>query len=339
MSSRETYDICDVEASADGKQDISMLSDPLAEMVRAYIRASKAPATARAYGSDWRHFLAWCEARGVEALPASAGTVALYLASLGGRLRPPTLAKRLSSIAAAHRAAGHPSPASLQHAVVGDTMKGIRRTHGVIQKQKSPLLTADIQKILAHTGEGAAGTRDRAIVLLGFAAATRRSELAAFTLGDLRWDREGAVVTIRKSKTDPEGKGREVAVPRGVHRTTCPVLALDAWLKVCEVDRNSPNLDAPLFRAVDRNGRVRGRPLHPNSVGEILKAALVRAGYAPEPFGGHSLRAGFCTQAARSGATAFDIMRQTGHRSVQTVSRYIREAELFTNTPAGRLGL
>jgi len=330
---------CGTEVAPEGEQDISTLPDPLVEMVRAYIRAAKAPATARAYSSDWRHFLTWCEARGVEALPAGTGTVALYLASLGGRLRPPTLAKRLSSIAAAHRAAGHPSPASLQHAVLGDTMKGIRRTHGVAPKRKAPLLTADIQKILAHTGESAAGVRDRAIVLLGFVAATRRSELAAFRLGDLRWDRQGAVVTIRKSKTDPEGKGREVAVPRGAHRATCPVRALEAWLEVSGVDRDSPDLHAPLFCAVDRNGKVRRRPLHPNSVGAILKTALVRAGYAPEPFGGHSLRAGFCTQAARSGATAFDIMRQTGHRSVQTVSRYIREAELFTNTPAGRLGL
>ena len=182
--------------------------------------------------------------------------------------------------------------------------------------------------------------RDRAVVLLSYAGALRRSEPAALLLGDLLWPEEGLVLTLGRSKTDQEGRGREVAIPRGRHPDTCPVRALELWLEAAGLDRHAAeDAKTPLFRAIDRHGNIQPGPLHPNSIGEILKRAVTRAGYAPAGYGGHSLRAGFCTQAARSGASAFTIMRQTGHRSVATLARYIREAELFRDAPASKLGL
>ena len=239
----------------------------------------------------------------------------------------------LTSITKAHAIARQPSPANMKHAVVAETLQGIRRTLGVAQPGKIPLLTADLIKVLAHLEPGLGGIRDRALLLVGYTGRLRRSEIAAFTLADLAWVDEGAVLTLRRSKTDQAGQGRKVAIPKGSHPETCPVTALRAWVEQAKIS------EGPLFRPVDRHGCARGEALHKDSVGIILKRAVARAGFNPAGFAGHSLRAGFATQAARNGASAFDIMRQTGHRSVATVSRYIREAQLFRDSPASKLGL
>ena len=307
--------------------------ETLAGQARDYARAAKAPSTLRAYAADWRHFVGWAAAHNVQTLPASAETVALYLAALARTHRPGTLTRRLTSITKAHQALGLPSAATVSELAVGETLKGIRRTLGTAQKGKAPLLTADLLQVLAHLPPDLAGTRDRALLLVGYAGALRRSELAALDLEDVAWVDEGAVLTLRRSKTDQQGQGRSVAIPRGAHRQSCPVRALRAWVETAELS------DGALFRPVDRHGRLRSGRLHPDAVGEIVKRALGRAGFEVERFGGHSLRAGFATQAAKNGATAFDIMRQTGHRSVQTVSRYVRDAQIFRDAPAGKLGL
>ncbi len=143
----------------------------------------------------------------------------------------------------------------------------------------------------------------------------------------------GALITLRRSKTDQEGQGRPVAIPRGAHAATCPVRALQGWIEAAGIEAG------PLFRPVDRHGRLRVSRLHADAVGAIVQRALGRAGFKSSEYGGHSLRAGFATQAAKNGATAFDIMRQTGHRSVQVVSRYVRDAQVFRDAPTGKLGL
>lgn len=317
------------------------LLPPLEDRARAYIRAAKSPATLRAYATDWAHFQAWCAAGNWAALPASPETVALYLADGAARHKPSTLQRRLAAIAKVHTAAGLPSPASLQHAAVSETMKGIRRVHGIAQVQRTPLLTADLQQVLAHLPPGTVGLRDRALLLAGYAGALRRAELATLTLADLTWADEGIAVRIRRSKTDPEGAGRSVALPRGAHPKTCPVRAIEAWMAAAGLARATSLETAgqPLFRQVYRGGRVGTRALHANTVAKIVKRAVAAAGYDPSGFAGHSLRAGFATQAARNGVSAFDIMRQTGHRSLAMVARYVREATLFVDTPAGKLGL
>lgn len=308
-------------------------ADTLVQQAAAFARAAKAPSTLRAYAADWAHFLDWCGSQDRSALPASPETVALYLTALASTHRPATITRRLTAITKAHQAKGLPSPATVQELAVGETLKGIRRTLGVAQKAKTPLLTADLLQVLAHLPPDLAGTRDRALLLVGYAGAFRRSELAALQLEDVAWVQEGAVLTLRRSKTDQQGQGRQVALPRGAHAQTCPVRALRTWIE------QAPLTKGALFRPVDRHARLRAGRLHPDAVGAIVQRALQRAGFEAGKYGGHSLRAGFATQAAKNGATAFDIMRQTGHRSVQTVSRYVREAQMFCDAPAGKLGL
>ncbi len=307
--------------------------EALAVEARDYARAAKAPSTLRAYAADWRHFVDWAATHDLQALPASPETIALYLAALARTHKSATITRRLTSITKAHQAHGLVSAATVQELAVGETLKGIRRTLGTAQKGKAPLLTADLLQVLAHLSPNLAGTRDRALLLVGYAGALRRSELAALDGEDVSWVDEGVVLTLRRSKTDQQGQGRQVAIPRGAHGQTCPVRALRGWMEAASLTKGA------LFRPVDRHGKLRSGRLHGDAVGEIVKRALGRAGFEVARFGGHSLRAGFATQAARNGATAFDIMRQTGHRSVQTVSRYVREAQIFRDAPAGKLGL
>ena len=259
--------------------------------------------------------------------------MALYLVALAETHRPATLTRRLTSIAKAHATAHHPNPATTRHAIVAETLQGIRRTLGTAQPGKTPLLTADLIQVLAHLPSGLAGVRDRALLLVGYTGGLRRSELAAFTVDDLAWVPEGAVLTLRRSKTDQAGQGRKVAIPKGAHVATCPVSALRQWLEAARI------VEGALFREVDRHGTVGEMGIHRDSVGAILKRTVARAGFDPAGFAGHSLRAGFATQAAHNGASAFDIMRQTGHRSITTVSRYVRDAQIFRDAPASKLGL
>ncbi len=201
-------------------------------------------------------------------------------------------------------------------------------------------MTADLRTAIAYTRPGALGCRDKALLLVGYCGAFRRSELTALVVEDLTWSEDGIAILLRRSKTDQQGQGRAVAIPRGAHRATCPVLALEDWFDAARIDRSAESeRGAPVFRGVDRHGNVRATPLDPNSIAKIVKRVLKRANYDPAGYAGHSLRAGFATQAARNGATAFDIMRQTGHKSIATVARYIREAELFRDSPASKLGL
>ena len=298
-----------------------------------YIRAGKAVATLRAYRADWRHFEAWCERRGFPALPAGPETVAFYLTEFGGRLAAATLTRRLTSINKVHRAGGLEAPALMAHPAVGETLKGIRRTHGTEQHPKQPLFTEQLRLMSERLPAGLIGLRDRALLLTGFAGGLRRSELAGVCVNDVTETKEGLVIAVRRSKTDQEGQGRQVAIPYGSAPETCPVRAWRAWREAAGLT------DGPLFRRVDRNGQVSGRALHRDSVGAIVKRAAQAAGLDPLLYAGHSLRAGLCTQAYLNGARELDIMRQTGHRSLATVRKYIRGRGLFRDNPAARLGL
>jgi site-specific recombinase XerD len=298
-----------------------------------YIRAAKAPATLRAYRSDWRHFADWCRGEGLCGLPAVPETVARYLSESSASLRPGTLSRRLTSINKVHRAAGYPAPALLDNLVVGETLKGIRRVHGTEQRAKSPLFTDDLRRMVAALPVGLIGLRDRAILLLGFAGAFRRSEVALLETRQMQETKEGLVVRVGRSKTDQEGRGREVAIPYGSDPSTCPVRACRAWIEGAGLR------EGPLFRRIDRHAHVNARALHKDSIGQIVKRAAQAAGLDPRAYAGHSLRAGFCTQAYMNGAREFDIMRQTGHRSLETLRKYVRGRALFRDNPAMKLGL
>jgi len=266
-------------------------------------------------------------------LPAGLETVALYLAALAATHRPATMTRRLTAITKAHQIAGHPSPATMQQPAVSETLKGIRRTLGTAQQIKAPLLTADVRRMVEALPENLAGRRDRALLLLGFAGGFRRSELAALDVEDVLPTEDGLVVKLRRSKTDPEGKGREVGIPHGSSPGTCPVRALNAWKTAAGI------AEGALFRGVDRHGRVGTVRLHKDSVGLVVKRAAEAAGLDPAKYAGHSLRAGLATQAYLNGAGELAIMRQTGHRSLAMVRRYIRDGSLFRENPAAKLGL
>jgi site-specific recombinase XerD len=186
----------------------------LVQRAEDFVRAAKAPATLRAYRSDWRDFEAWCVGHRLDALPAQPETVALYIADLATSCAAGTITRRLTSISKAHQAAGYSnSPASTRQAIVGETLKGIRRTIGTAQKGKDPLLTAQIRKVVACCPGGLLGMRDRALLLDGFAGAFRRSELAALLVSDLKFTEDGVIADLRRSKTDQEGAGQEVGLP------------------------------------------------------------------------------------------------------------------------------
>lgn len=305
----------------------------LADRTREYLAASKAASTRRAYRSDWRHFDEWRRAHGLIGLPAAPETVALYITDLAASRKPGTIRRRLTVITAAHRAAGYPSPASMQHAVVAETLKGIRRTLGTAQTGKRPLSTGDLRRIIEALPENLQGVRDRALLLIGFAGGFRRSELASLAVEDIAAEKEGLVITLRRSKTDQEGQGRRVALPYGTNPETCPVRAYGAWVAAAAITAGA------VFREIARGGRMGGHALNKDSVGLIVKRAAARAALDPALYAGHSLRAGLATEAHRNGATEWAIMQQTGHRSVATLRKYIRESELFRDNPASKLGL
>ena len=168
----------------------------------AYARAAKAPSTLRAYASDWRHLVDWSAEHSLASLPAQPETVALYLTALARTHKPATITRRLTAISKAHQAQGHPTPAKVAELAVGETLKGIRRALGTAQQAKTPLLTADLLQVLAHLPPNLAGIRDRALLLVGYAGALRRSELASLDFEYLTWVDEGAVLRLTRSKTD-----------------------------------------------------------------------------------------------------------------------------------------
>jgi integrase len=301
---------------------------------KAFVVSAKAPATLKAYRSDWHDFETWCRMRQLQALPASPQTVALYITDRASSLASGTITRRLTSITKAHQSSGFAdSPASTRNFIVGETLKGIRRTIGTAQKGKNPLLADDIRAIVAASAEGTKGMRDRVLVLAGFAGAFRRSELARIDVCDLSFNKNGVVIDVRVSKTDQERSGRKVGLPFGSDPDTCPVLALRRWLALTQIS------EGPVFRKVGRYGHVSKRGLNSDSIGAMLKRAAARAGMRVEPLGGHSLRAGHVTQAAMNGVSERVIMRQTGHRSVATLRRYIRIGEMFRENAARGLGI
>ena len=304
---------------------------PLPAQVREYIRASKAESTLQGYQGDWRGYCAWCEGQKVCPVPAAPETVAAFIAECAGHLKPGSIQRRLNAIAEAHKAAGAESPTHT--GIVRNTMKGIRRTMGTAPAQKAPALTADIRAMVDAADAGAMGLRDRALILLGFAGAFRRSELVGLDVGDCAFGKDGLTVTLRRSKTDQDGAGRKIGIPYGANPETCPVRTLQAWLDQAGIS------EGPVFRSINRHGHLGPGRLSGIDVARVVKKLADRAGLDAAKYAGHSLRAGHATAAAIAGASERSIMNQTGHRSVQMVRRYIRDGSLFRENSAGKLGL
>ena len=303
----------------------------IAADARDYVAASRAENTTRVYRTGWAQFTAWCDEHGVRALPAGAETVALYVANLAKDAKPATIDLRLAAISAAHRAAGHDSPTKEE--AVRLVRRGVRRTLGTAQRQVRPLTVPELRTMVEGLGTGPAGCRDRALLLLGFAGALRRSELVGLDVADVTEGSDGLTVHLRRSKTDQEGAGRNVGIPYGSNLATCPVRAWRAWLEISVIT------DGPAFRAVDRHGHIGARRLSGQAVALVLKRHAVRAGLDPDEVAGHSLRAGLATSAAAAGVPERVIAEQTGHKGTATLRRYIREGSLFRENAASAVGL
>lgn len=302
---------------------------PIAKQAQAFALAARAKRTRDAYRAQWSAFEAFCQAHGQSSMPAAPATVAMYLSARAGEGRKvSTLALALAAISQAHALAGHDSPRSTT--LVRETFKGIRRTLGTAPDQKAPLLGTELLAVTARLPNSLGGARDRALLLVGFAGAFRRSELVALTLADCSFGADGLTVILRQSKTDQEGQGRRIGIPYGSRATSCPVRALQNWIDRAGVSEGA------LFRSVDRHGNLGGK-LADRDVARIVKRAATVAGLDAQDFAGHSLRAGLATSAAKAGMGAHSIMKQTGHRSVAMVQRYIRDAELFKDNAVADL--
>jgi site-specific recombinase XerD len=304
----------------------------LDDRVTEFLTASKAPATLRAYRSDWSAFTGWCESHGCDPLPASAETLARYVTDLAGVKAVATIQRRLTSISVAHQTAGHETPT--RHSLVRETWRGIRRTFGVESRGKAPLRSADIRTLVATLDVSTLiGVRDRALLVVGFAGAFRRSELVALDVEDVDETADGLVVHIRRSKTDQEGEGASIGLPFGSDPATCPVRTLRAWLDLGEIPSSA------IFRVITRHGEI-GDRMSGRAAAERVKVACARAGLDPSRYGGHSLRAGLITSAIEGGATEHRTMLHSRHKSVHVFRTYVRDLNLLDgDNPVTRIGL
>ena len=295
---------------------------PELEDAVAYARAAKAPATRRAYRSDFGVFGSWCENGRLSPLPALPETIAAFLAFEAKRnIKPSTISRRVAAIRYAHEIAGLSSPTT--SAAVKATLRGIKRTVQNVSCRKTPATSNKIAAMASATEKNTRGLRDQAILLLGFSGAFRRSELVALDINDLEFCKGGLRITIRRSKTDQERGGATIAVPAGTF--ACPVRAIRAWLKTAHIKRGA------IFRPVSKSGRVLSRRLSDRAVAEIVKKYARQIGLKAAEFSGHSLRSGFLTSAAQRGASIFKMMDVSRHRSLDTLRGYVRDAELFRN--------
>jgi integrase len=290
-----------------------------------------APATRKAYATDWAAFVAWCRARAYAPLPAAPPTVARYLPHAAKTLKAASIGRRIAAIAHYHEQAGHPNP--MAHPIVKNVWKGVRREIGIAQKGKSALTIDGLRSVVAGFGARRIDVRDRALLLLGFGAALRRSEIVALDVADVAFVTEGATIHIRRSKTDQEGAGVLLGVPFGSNPETCPVRALQAW--IAALDDASPA--APLFVTLNRHAQA-GDRRSASAVAEIVKRRCAAVDLAGD-FSGHSMRAGFVTTAAGAGVDALEISNQTRHKSLDMVRRYSRPATIWKSNAAFRVGL
>lgn len=286
-----------------------------------YGRAALSANTMRAYKGDWAEFQAWCTERDRVSLPASPATVANFasaLASSGKKV--PTIARKLAAVRFFHRGAGLENPTD--NAGVAAILKGIRRTVGTAPRQKAPATVDVIHALLARIDATTLqGKRDRALMLLGFAGAFRRSELVAITVEDLTFSDEGVDVFLPKSKTDQEAKGQSVAILNG--KALRPADRLKEWLTAAGI------ISGPIFRRINRGDNLTDEALSAQSVALIVKRYADVAGLDVDRLSGHSLRAGFVTSAAENRASISRIMEVTRHRDPRTVEIYVRRADRF----------
>jgi integrase len=282
-----------------------------------------APRTIEAYDSDWAGFVKWGAENNYTVLPADPETLCLYLSHEMPGHSVNTLLRRVAAIRSKHLDAGYPAPTTHR---VRNLLSTMRKKSKRKLNRKAPISLPELARVSAQlAGENTfRSIRDRAILLLGFAGAFRRSELAGFDLEDIDLRPDRLAITLGRSKTDQIAKGRELIIPRANNPKLCPIIALNAWLE------QRGKWEGPLF--TDCIGKKVVRMTRNRMGGEIvwyaMRSAARRAGIENyNKFGAHSLRAGFVTTAADAGADVFDIMATTGHKSLETLNLYVRRSQ------------
>ena len=299
------------------------------------LKSSKANNTLRAYKSDFRDFGAFCAKHGFNSLPTEPKVVSLYLTNLSANSKISTLRRRLVSIGVVHKLKGH--YLDTKHPVIIENLMGIKRKKGSIQKGKKPILINHLKQIInvidEQKIEKIKKLRNRTLILIGFGGGFRRTELISIDYEDLDFVEEGVKITLRRSKTDQFGEGLVKGLPYFTNEKYCPVTSLKSWINLSKIKTG------PIFRRFAKNSILTGNRLTDQSVVLLIKDCLKLAGIENQNYSGHSLRSGFATVAAESGADERSIMAMTGHKTTQMVRRYIREANIFKNNALNKIKL
>ena len=298
------------------------------------LKSSKAINTIRAYKSDFKDFGAFCIKHSFKTLPTEPKIVALYLTYLSSKdAKMSTLRRRLVSIGMIHKLKGH--YLDTKHPVIIENLMGIKRTKGSIQRGKKPILINHLKAIINVINEEKIEEikkiRDKSIILVGFGGGFRRTELISIDYEDIEFVPEGVKITLRRSKTDQFGEGMTKGLPYFSNETYCPVAHLKKWIKISNIK------DGPVFRRFVKGCSLTSNRLTDQSVVLLIKRYLELAGIENKNYSGHSLRSGFATVSAESGADERSIMAMTGHKTTQMVRRYIKEANLFKNNALNKI--
>jgi len=298
------------------------------------LQSSKAINTVRAYKSDFRDFGLFCAQNGFKSLPSEPKIVSLYLTHLSTKeVKLSTLKRRLVSIGVIHKLKGH--YLDTKHPIIIENIMGIRRRKGSIQKGKKPLLINYLKIIInvidEYNNEDLKKFRDRSIILMGFSGGFRRNEIVSLNYDDLDFVNEGLKINLKRSKTDQYGEGSVKGLPYFDNAQYCPVLSLKNWLQVSNIN------SGPLFRRFSKGSKLSENRLTDQTVALLIKKYLKLAGIDNKNYSGHSLRSGFATTAAESGAEERSIMAMTGHKSTEMVRRYIKEANIFKNNALNKI--
>ena len=298
------------------------------------LQSSKANNTVRAYKSDFKDFGLFCAKNGFKSLPSEPRIVSLYLTYLSTKdSKISTLKRRVVSIGVIHRLKGY--YLDMKHPSIIENIMGIKRRKGSIQKSKKPILINNLKQLInvidEKNKEDLKKLRDRSIILIGFSGGFRRNEIVSLDYEDLDFVEEGLKIQIRRSKTDQFGEGSVKALPYFDSSKYCPVISLKNWIEISKISTG------PLFRRFVKGSKLSKNRLTDQTVALLIKQYLQLAGIDSKNYSGHSLRSGFATSAAESGAEERSIMDMTGHKSTEMVRRYIKEANLFKNNPLNKM--
>ena len=298
------------------------------------LKSSKAKNTVRAYQSDFRDFGLFCAQNGFKSLPSEPKIVSLYLTHLSTKdVKMSTLKRRLVSIGVIHKLKGH--YLDTKHPSIIENIMGIKRRKGSLQKGKKPLLINSLKQIINvidnKKNEEIKKHRDRTIILIGFSGGFRRNEIVSLDYEDLDFVEQGLKISLKRSKTDQFGEGSLKGLPYFDNSQYCPVVSMRNWIDISKIN------SGPLFRRFAKGSKLSNKRLSDQTVALIIKHYLKISGIESKNYSGHSLRSGFATSAAESGAEERSIMAMTGHKSTEMVRRYIKEANLFKNNALNKL--